>query len=126
MATSAKAKPRAKASERPATGRDPLMGFRATPRMRAAIVKWAEQQPDMPELPQAVRRLVELGLKSAKAVRGQKTSDSSSARDLAATQLDRLVDTAAAPDEQAKRKRSLLKGPEEFRESRVDRPKARV
>ena len=31
--------------------------------------------------------------------------------------------TKANPDDQARRKRRLLKGPEEFREARVDRPK---
>lgn len=41
-----------------------MMGFRATDEMRAAIVKWAEKQPDTPKLSEAVRRLVELGLKA--------------------------------------------------------------
>jgi hypothetical protein len=48
----------------PSGGRDPLMGFRANPTTRAAIVKWAENQPDTPTLSEAIRRLVELGLKS--------------------------------------------------------------
>jgi hypothetical protein len=33
-----------------------------------------------------------------------------------------MTDTTAAPDDQATRKRRLLKGPEEFRAVRVDRP----
>jgi hypothetical protein len=36
---------------------------------------------------------------------------------------DRLSDSAAHPEEQASRKRRLLKGPEEFREVRIDRAK---
>jgi hypothetical protein len=51
---------------RPRTGIRPLMGFRADPATRAAIVRWAENQPDMPTLSEAIRRLVELGLKSKK------------------------------------------------------------
>ena len=43
---------------------DSLMGFRASPVMRASVVKWAENQPDTPTLSEAIRRLVELGLKS--------------------------------------------------------------
>jgi hypothetical protein len=43
-----------------------MMGFRAEPTLRAAIVKWAENQPDMPTLSEASRRLVELGLKAKK------------------------------------------------------------
>jgi hypothetical protein len=49
---------------RPATGKDPLMGFRAPPLMRGSIVKWAENQSDKPTLSEAIRRLVELGLKA--------------------------------------------------------------
>jgi len=48
---------------RPRTGIRPLMGFRADDMTRAAIVKWAENQPDQPTLSEAIRRLVELGLK---------------------------------------------------------------
>jgi hypothetical protein len=51
---------------RPATGADPLMGFRAAPNVRAAIVKWAENQPDKPTLSEAIRRLVEIGLRGKK------------------------------------------------------------
>jgi hypothetical protein len=40
------------------------MGFRADPVIRAAIVRWAEYQPDTPSLSEAIRRLVELGLKA--------------------------------------------------------------
>jgi hypothetical protein len=47
---------------RPRTGTTPLMGFRADPVIRASIVRWAENQPDMPTLSEAIRRLVELGL----------------------------------------------------------------
>jgi hypothetical protein len=49
---------------RPRTGITPLMGFRADPVIRASIVRWAEKQPDMPTLSEAIRRLVELGLKA--------------------------------------------------------------
>jgi hypothetical protein len=41
-----------------------MMGFRASPVLRAAIVKWAEHQTDKPTLSEATRRLVELGLKA--------------------------------------------------------------
>jgi hypothetical protein len=60
MAKSIKVKPKKRG--RPATGKDPLMGFRASPEMRASVVRWAENQPDTPSLSEAIRRLVELGL----------------------------------------------------------------
>ena len=39
--------------------------------------------------------------------------------------IDNLADGAASVGDRASRKSRLLKGPEEFREARVDRPKAR-
>jgi hypothetical protein len=65
MKKSIKAKPK-KQRGRPATGKDPMMGLRAPPVLRASIVKWAEDQPDKPNLSEAIRRLVELGLKARK------------------------------------------------------------
>jgi hypothetical protein len=61
MKKSIKAEPKKRG--RPATGKDPMMGFRAAPVLRASIVRWAENQPDRPTLSEATRRLVELGLK---------------------------------------------------------------
>jgi hypothetical protein len=47
------------------------------------------------------------------------------AKALAANVIDNLGDSAASVDVRASRKSRLLKGPEEFRKARVDRPKAR-
>lgn len=116
---SIKAKPKKRG--RPATGRDPMMGFRASPLLRASIVKWAENQPDMPTLSEATRRLVELGLAgNAKVPARRSEKNAAKAKALAAEAIDRLSDSAAHPEEQASRKRRLLKGPEEFRDLRLD------
>jgi hypothetical protein len=40
---------------------------------------------------------------------------------MAAGAIDKLTDKGASADDQASRKRRLLKGPEEFRDVRVDR-----
>ena len=48
---------------RPATGVRPMIGFRADVGLRSEIEKWARAQPDKLTLSDAVRRLVELGLK---------------------------------------------------------------
>jgi len=70
----------------------------------------------------AIRRLVELGL----TVRIRPTQvNATRAKELAANVIDNLGDGAASADDRASRKSRLLKGPEEFREARVDRPKAR-
>ncbi len=99
-----------------------LIGFRADPIARAAIAKWAENQPDRPTLSEAIRRLVELGL----TVKASPTPITSARAERAATtagkQLDQLADKSASVGEQAIRKRRLLKGPEEFQSVRIDRP----
>jgi hypothetical protein len=51
---------------RPRTGITPMIGFRAETPLRAAIEKWAAHQPDYPKLSEAIRRLVEIGLKAKK------------------------------------------------------------
>jgi hypothetical protein len=108
---------------RPRTGITPLMGFRAEPVIRASIVRWAEMQPDMPTLSEAIRRLVELGLTVKSKGRSTSGDQKLRAREMAGKAIDHLTDTVASADDQATRKRRLLKGPEEFREVRVDRPK---
>ncbi len=48
---------------RPATGRDPVTAIRLSPEMRETVDAWASRQPDTPSRSEAIRRLVELGLK---------------------------------------------------------------
>jgi hypothetical protein len=111
---------------RPATGTAPMIGVRMTLEFQKPIKAWAKSQDDRPTMAEAIRRLVEIGLGSVKVARAQKRSDSPTARDLAAVQIDRLADSGAPAEEQASRKRHLLKGPEEFREARIDRPKRKT
>jgi hypothetical protein len=47
------------------------------------------------------------------------------AKELAGLAIDKMGDPTVHPDERAQRRRRLTKGPEEFREVRVDRPKAK-
>jgi len=108
---------------RPRTGITPLMGFRADPVIRAEIVRWAENQPDMPSLSEAIRRLVELGLTVKRRPKQSAPMRAERAKDLAAKVIDSLTPNATDVEEQASRKHRLLKGPEEFREVRVDRVK---
>jgi hypothetical protein len=98
------------------------MGFRADPAIRAAIVRWAEAQPDGPSLSEAIRRLVEIGL-MVRAKPVSKPGRRLRAQELAANTIEKMIDPAAPPEERAQRKRHLTKGPSEFREDRVDLPK---
>jgi hypothetical protein len=109
---------------RPATGVTPMVGFRAEPMIRASIVRWAESQPDKPSLSEAIRRLVEIGLAGrGKSPARRSEKNAAKAKELAGKTIDGLADIAAPAEEQATRKRRLLKGPEEFRDVRIDRTK---
>ena len=88
--------------------------------LMAAVDAWATAN-DL-DRSNAICRLVELGLMAdAKPTQANATR----AKELAATVIDNMADSAASAGDQASRKRRLLKGPEEFREARVDRPKVR-
>jgi len=49
---------------RPATGKDPSRTFRLSDDFMARLDAWASRQPDRPSRSEAIRRLVELGLRS--------------------------------------------------------------
>jgi hypothetical protein len=51
---------------RPATGRDPAVTIRLPEDVLASVEHWAMSQKDQPPRSQAIRRLVELGLKGKK------------------------------------------------------------
>jgi Ribbon-helix-helix protein, copG family len=109
---------------RPATGRDPVSAVRLPAVLTAAVDKWAEKQGA--NRSEAIRRLVELGLTIETSGRpGSNPGRKLRAQELATNVIEKIVDPLAPPEEQAQRRRRLLKGPEEFREARVDRPKAK-
>jgi hypothetical protein len=47
------------------------------------------------------------------------------AQELATKAIEKIIDPAAPPEERTERKRRLTKGPAEFRDARVDQPKAK-
>lgn len=110
---------------RPPTGIKPLIALRASAELQRAIEEWAAGQTDSPSLSEAIRRLVELGLASARPAKPRSKKAASKASELAARAIDHLVDQSAPAEEREKRKRRLMKGPEEFRDLRADLPKAK-
>jgi hypothetical protein len=109
---------------RPATGTEPLYGVRIGDELMNEIMTWAKSN----ELSrsEAIRRLVELGLivkVSTKPV--SKPVHSTRAAELASKVIDGMIDPSAPPEERARRRRRLTKGPSEFREDRVDLPMAK-
>lgn len=101
------------------------MHLRVLPDQAAAIDAWIEKQDEPVTRPEAIRRLVEIGLgKSGPPSEMPPTSKATSerAKELAGKTIDRLVEPAASAEEKAVRKQRLIKGPSEFRAARVDRP----
>jgi hypothetical protein len=110
----------------PPTGKGVQVVVRWQPDPLSSLDKWAAKQADQPTRAEAIRRLVELGLTvrtSARTV--SKPGRRSRAHELATKTIEKIIDPAAPPEEQAQRRRHLTKGPEEFREARVDRLKAK-
>jgi hypothetical protein len=103
-----------------------LIGVRVPPAGVAELDAWIKKNaPDLSR-PEAIRRLVELGLAAKTPARPvSKPGRRLRAAELAAKAIDKIGDPAAHPDERAQRRRHLTKGPEEFRDVRVDRPKAK-
>jgi hypothetical protein len=111
---------------RPATGHDPSRTFRLSDEFMAALDAWAVRQDDAPTRSEAIRRLVELGLTVRTPARTvSKPGRRSRAHELATKTIEKIIDPAAPPEERAQRRHRLTKGPSEFREDRVDLPKAK-
>jgi hypothetical protein len=115
-----------KSRGRPATGKDPHV----TARMPASLIEQVEAWAAANETgrSEAIRRLVEIGLsKTPDQPRILSTSTEGAARaaELAGKVIDKKIDPKAPAEEREVRKRKLVKGPGEFRNARVDRPKVR-
>jgi Arc/MetJ-type ribon-helix-helix transcriptional regulator len=102
-------------------GVHPVTAVRLSPEAGVAVDQWATRQDDQPSRSEAIRRLVELGL-SVKTRSAPSERQRAALADLASKAIDSLTVRTADSDEKASRKRRLIKGPEEFREVRVDRP----
>ena len=90
------------------------------------LAVWAAKQDDQPTRPEAIRRLVEFGLTvKTPAQPIGKPGRRLRAQELATKAIEKIIDPAAPPEEQAQRRRRLTKGPAEFREDRVDQPRAK-
>ena len=109
------------------TGKGTQVCERWHPSEIAAIDAWIASSSDKTlTRAHAIRRLVALGLTVRTTVRSSSEDQKLRARAMAGKAIDQLTDAAAPADDQASRKRRLLKGPEEFREARIDRPKRKT
>ena len=96
-----------------------MSAVRLPAELTAAVDKWAEDHEA--NRSEAIRRLVELGL----TVKTKAAARADRAKELATKAIEKIIDPAAPPEERAQRRRQLTKGPSEFREDRVDLPRAK-
>jgi hypothetical protein len=109
---------------RPPTGRATLVSSRFPGEVVAAVEAWAAAKQTTRS--DAIRRLVEIGLKVKTPARPvSKPGRRLRAQELATKAIEKIIDPSAPPEERAQRRRRLTKGPSEFREDRVDLPKAK-
>ena len=108
---------------RPATGKDPLVSARLPPVLVAEIEAWAAANSVTRS--ESIRRLIEIGLKATPARPARRPGRRLRAQELATKAIEKIIDPSAPPEERAQRRRQLTKGPSEFREDRVDQPKAK-
>jgi hypothetical protein len=92
----------------------------------ASLDAWIAKQKE-PGLTrsEAIRRLVELGLTIKTKAKQPSVARAHRAKELATKAIEKIIDPAAPTDERDRRRRHLTKGPLEFREDRVDLPKAK-
>jgi hypothetical protein len=102
---------------------DPFSAIQLLPKLTAAIDKWSEEN-DVSSRSEAIRRLLELGLEASKPLRRRNLEAASKALELAAQELDKLIDPSTPDEERKMRKRRLLRGPKEFRDMRGDLSKS--
>jgi hypothetical protein len=108
------------------TGQGEPVVVRMHPPQLAALDGWiAQQQPPFPTRPEAVRRLVELGMTVRKKSKPPPVERATRAKELASKAIEKIADPSATQDERVQRRRRLTKGPQEFREDRVDMPQTR-
>ena len=108
---------------RPATGRDPHVTSRMPAVLIAEVEAWAAANDTSRS--DAFRRLVELGLTVRTKSKQAPAARAARVKELASSAIDTMSDPSAPAEEHAQRRRRLTKGPEEFREARVDRPEAK-
>jgi hypothetical protein len=91
----------------------------------AELDAWIKKHAPTLSRPEAIRRLVELGLTVKTKPKQPSPARAARAKELAGKAIDRMIDPTAPPEERAQRRRRLTKGPIEFREARIDQPKTK-
>lgn len=107
----------------PPTGKGTPIVTRLQPTHLAALDGWIAKQHEPLSRPEAIRRLIEMGLKSKLRLPLHTKKTAAKAAEIAERHIDPLIELSATVEERRRRKRRLIKGPTEFRDIRADLPK---
>jgi hypothetical protein len=92
--------------------------MRASDNFLRSVDNWRRKQEDRPSRAEAIRRLVEQALAFTSDDTPTSKQKSQKASDLADRAAEQIADKSMPPEEQQRRKRAMIKGPQEFREIR--------
>jgi len=115
-------KPPSKSVSQDHKGRDPVSAIQLPIKLTAAIDKWAEEN-GIKSRSEAIHRLLEFALAALQPLQQRNLEAASKALELAAREIDKLIDPSTADEERKTRKRRLLRGPKEFQDIRGDMSK---
>lgn len=103
--------------------RTPVSAVKLPAVLTASVDAWASAHAI--NRSEAIRRLVELGLKSEAMAGAKQVShrDAVAVEELAASQLDQFIDPATPQQERERRINRLTEGPPEFVDLRIDLPR---
>lgn len=87
-----------------------------------AIDQWIVRQDNDFSRPEAIRRLLAIALASEGRAQKSGKQGARKALDLAEQEVERVSNKSLPAEEQAQRKRALIRGPKEFRDIRGDQP----
>jgi hypothetical protein len=110
-------------------GRGTLVGVRLQAGQIKEIDAWAAKQVPPVTRPEAIRGMIDAMLHILSKDPGEKPKarkQAARASEMAAQTIERKLDPAVSEEERAQRRHRLTKGPPEFREDRVDLPKAKA
>ena len=115
---------------RPASGgRGEGILVRLQPDRLAAFDAWIASQTAPMTRPEAIRAMLDAVLvivSNDPSEKPKARKQAARASEMAAQTIERKLDPAVPEEERAQRRRRLTKGPPEFREDRVDLPKAKT
>ena len=110
------------ASARPVE-QNPVSAVRLPAELTADVDAWASMHAV--NRSEAIRRLIERGLKSSAAANAMRVSrrDAIAVEQLAVSQINQFIDPRTPPEERDRRIHRLTEGPPEFVDIRIDLPK---